>query len=134
MVETEHWALGSAKADVVRWGGATMVQVHGIVTAQAYEALHLRLSMERGAGPISVMLDWEALLAATNQSAAEAAFRGAGTRRPAGRLQFLVPAARLQWARLHCAFMSKHGLPCSASLMPSLRRPKVPTGGLTEIA
>lgn len=122
MVENDTWALGSARANVVRWGGATMVQVDGVVTAQAYEALHLRLSMERQASQVSVMLDWDALLAATNQSAAEAAFRGAGARRPAGQLRFLVPEARLQWARLHCAFMSKHGLPCSASLMRAHRR------------
>jgi len=119
MIENETWALGSAMAKIVRWAGSTMVHVDGVVTAQAYEALHLRLSRERAAQQVFVMLDWEALLAATNRSAVEAAVRGAAAVRPQAKVSFLVPAARLRWAQRHCELMSEHGISCSAKSLPA---------------
>lgn len=124
MVENDTWALGSAKANVVRWAGATMVQVEGVLTAQAYERLHMRLSTERRATQITVMLDSEVLPACTNRSAVEAAVRGVSSEGLPAHLVLLVPARRLQWTQAHCALMAAHGLSCSARVIgqPDPRR------------
>ena len=128
MIENDTWALGGAKANVVRWAGATMAQVEGVLTAQAYERLIMRLCTERTAAQITVMLDSEALPACTNRSAVEAAVRGVSASGLPAHVVFLVPARRLQWTRAHCDLMAAHGLSCSARVIgqPAPRQaPKV---------
>lgn len=134
MIENETWALGSAKANVVRWGGATMVQIEGVLTAQAYERLLMRLSTERRAAQITVMLDGEALPACTNRSAVEAAVRGVSAAGLPAHLVFLVPARRLQWTRAHCDLMAAHGLSCSARVIGQPAPRRHPPAALPRLA
>jgi hypothetical protein len=118
VIENDTWALGAAKGNVVRWAGSTMVEVVGVLTAQACEALHMRLSAERDAHQLFVMLD-DIHMAATSISMVEAAVRGtAGGGLPAP-LKLLVRAPRLRWAQQHCTLMSEHGISCAASRLPA---------------
>jgi hypothetical protein len=102
---------------VIRWAGSTMIEVVGIVTAQVVEALHLRMSAERNAHQIYLLL-YEVQITATSLSLVEAAVRGtAGSGLPAP-VKFLVRAPRINWARQHCSLMSEHGISCSADRLP----------------
>lgn len=120
MIEQEEWQCWSARASVLRTMGCTVVDVRGVVTAAAFEALHLRLAAER-ANSALLILDWPALLALTGISAVEAATRGTpGRRARALPITLLVPAARLKWAREFCNVMT--GLGACRSVAPLERR------------
>jgi hypothetical protein len=125
VIENETWALGAAKANVVRWAGSTMVEVVGVVTAQACEALHMRLSAERDAHQLFVMLD-DVHLAATSISMVEAAVRGTSGEGLPAPLKVLVRAPRLRWAQQHCDLMSEHAISCSAGRLPERARQGAP--------
>lgn len=108
----EEWEFWSARAYVCRMGAQTFIALRGVVTAQVYEALHLRMGVAPGIGTHTLVLDWPALLAATNISAVDAAIRGAPAclRGCGAAMTILVPRARLAWSQEHCRLMSTSGL------------------------
>lgn len=108
----EKWEFWTARAHVVRMGAKTLIELRGVVTAQVYEALHLRMGIGPGLGTHTLILGWPALLATTSISAVEAAVRGTPSALfCAGRpMTICVPEARLQWARSHCDFMAQRGM------------------------
>lgn len=110
MIAQQEWNLSTARARVQRLTGCTLVDVEGVVTAQAFERLHMELSRERRRAALWVVLDWSAHMACTNRSAVAAAVRGTPVGQAAQNITLLVPAARLRWAREHCALMSASGL------------------------
>lgn len=105
----EVWALGSASAAVERKHDV-QVTLSGIVTARAYEDLHLRMSREKGR--IWLTIDDAALLTMTCKSAAEAAVRGTSAVRvgPANVIVIRVGSWRQSWAVDHCAWLASEGL------------------------
>lgn len=107
-MQEEQWALGPASAKVLRMPGCTLVELRGVVTAQAYEALHMRLSREP-APDLRLIIGWSAVLAATPRSLAEAACRGTRVS-DAGRIALIVPKERRAWARHHQAACQHEGL------------------------
>jgi hypothetical protein len=108
-MDTEQWSLGTATADVDRGDGRVTVTVRGVVTAMAYEALHLHLAREKAAHR-SIVIDDLALMAVTSCSAAEAAVRGTPVRHAGLPILLGVGAWRMDWALKHCRFMTEHGL------------------------
>jgi hypothetical protein len=116
MYGQEEWQFTTARAVVIRAPGLVEVELHGVITAPVYEALHARLARETG--EIWLLIGWPALLALTNRSAAEAAARGSPAPSIFGRMptvHLCVPRAREQWARRHCELMNEHGLPRQVS-------------------
>jgi hypothetical protein len=111
-MQEEQWRLGPAWADVLRMPGCALVELHGVVTAQAYEALHMRLSREP-ALDVRLIVGWSAVLAATPRSLAEAACRGTRVG-DVGRIALIVPPERRAWARHHQVACQHEGLPWRA--------------------
>jgi hypothetical protein len=112
------WTMGESSADVWRDGSRVTVQVHGVLTAQVYEALHRRMAAERGAS-LRLVLGDDVLLAVTSQSAAEAAARGTPASRAAATVLIGVPPRRRNWALEHCALMAQIGLSRAAYVLPA---------------
>ncbi len=109
MKQQHTWSLGTALAIIDRGNGALRVRVQGVVTAMAFEALHLRLATE-SATRRELLLDHDALLVMTCRSAVDAALRGT----PAGHgglVHVGVPLTRLAWALEHCLLMTRQGQP-----------------------
>jgi hypothetical protein len=117
-MEKEEWCLGPASASVARTSGRALIELRGIVTAQAFEALHRRMASE-SASHLRLSVTADALLVATPRSLAEAASRGtrAGDTR---RVTLIVPAARRVWAGYHLVACRHEGL--SRRLAPSAGR------------
>lgn len=113
MIEQEQWNFGSATARVFRCSGLT-VELRGVLTAQVYEALHMRLACERSSGPRALIIDWPSMITVTSRSAVEAALRGTPAGRKPAHVDLVVPRTRLQWAERHCQLMTEHGLPRAA--------------------
>jgi hypothetical protein len=114
-MQEEEWPLGPASAKVLRMANCMLVELRGYVTAQAYEALHLRM----GAEPAEyrrLIFGVAACLVATNESLVEAASRGTGARDRRG-VEIAVPPARRAWAELHCLISSDYGLSRRTSLV-----------------
>jgi hypothetical protein len=107
-MEQQRWNLGPAAAEVFRMPTGTMVDVRGVVTASAFEGLHMRLALEPPGVEQWIVLGWSALLAVTNKSAVEAALRGSRPGQPHAIV--VVPGARLKWAKHHCLLMSGNGV------------------------
>ena len=110
-MENEEWSLGTATATAIRRGEGLTVTLRGVVTAQAYEALHIRLGQSRWRRCVLVIGD-DALLVATAQSLADAAGRGtpANQAKPTHPVIICVRPWRLEWAYLHCAMLTAAGL------------------------
>lgn len=112
----ERWPLGSAALAIVTRGERVLrVRLQGVITAMAFEAVHLRLAGER-AGRRELVLDHDALVVVTCRSAVEAALRGT----PAGRgdvLHVVVPSTKLPWAEKFCRLMAEAGQPCAAGVI-----------------
>lgn len=107
-MKEEQWSLGPASARVLRMHDSVVVELRGVVTAQAYEALHMRLTREP-ARELCLIVSGGALLAATPRSLAEAA--GRGTRiGDAGRVTLIVSRERLTWGRYHLIACRHEGL------------------------
>jgi hypothetical protein len=108
-MQEEEWALGPAVAKVLRVGDCTLVELRGVVTAQAYEALHVRLSRE-SARDVRLLVGGGAMLVATARSLAEAASRGTRAGDAAKCITFAVLPARHAWATCHLAACQHEGL------------------------
>ena len=108
MDKLQTWPLGTALAIIQSGAGRVCVRVQGVVTAMAYEALHLQLARETSAQR-EIVLDHDALLVMTPISAVDAAVRGTPAR--AGGLVLVgVPGTRFSWAVDHCQRLSQLGL------------------------
>lgn len=120
----QEWRFSTARAQVYSLGGQTTIELIGVVTAQVYEALHLRMGMAPRPGAHILILGWPALLAVTNISAVDAAIRGTPNALLGGAepVTILVPAARQRWAERHCLLMSQIGLCRRASVLPDLEQ------------
>lgn len=120
--KNETWALGTATAAIEREAGQLNVVLRGIVTAAAYEALHVRIERERPPQrrhAIRLVIDDDVLLVATPKSLAQAAGRGTPADRtgPAFIITVAVPSWRLRWAVLHCLLLTGDGLLRSVELI-----------------
>lgn len=105
-MEHEQWPLGSALAIVHRSAQTLRVRLQGVITAMAFEALHLRLSGER-TDRRELVLDHDAMMVLTCRSAVEAALRGS---RADDRLVYVgVPCTKLVWALEFCLLMTREG-------------------------
>lgn len=113
MIEEETWSLGPASATVKRGRSGTRIALRGIVTARVFEDVHLRLAREPAGRRRVLAIGSDALLALTNQSAAEAVVRGTpATHVGAEYGVFIeVPPWRVPWALKHCAMLCAQGLP-----------------------
>ena len=115
MGEQETWSLGTALAIIERDADRVRVRLQGWVTAMAYEALHLRLALER-VDEVELQLDHDALLMLTARSAVESALRGSLA--SGGPLVHLVvPGTRLVWALEHALLMTRAGQRRTARVM-----------------
>lgn len=119
-MEHEQWALGTATATAAKGHWGITVALRGVITAPAYEALHMRLARVRCKRRILVIRD-DALLAATCKSLAEAAGRGTPLNhaKPADAVIIAVAPWRLEWAVQHCAQMTADGLCRAVALLPA---------------
>jgi hypothetical protein len=108
-MQEEQWALGPASAKVLRMADCALVELRGVVTAQAYEALHMRLSREQAAD-VRLIVGATVMLVATPRSLAEAASRGTRAGDAARCITFVVPRARLAWATFHLTACRYEGL------------------------
>lgn len=104
----EQWALGTATARVCAEGGTLTAVLRGVVTAQAYEALHRRMAAARCRQRTVVI--GAALLCATPISLAEAATRGTPAAVAAWRLIIAAHPRRRRWALNHCAALAELGM------------------------
>jgi hypothetical protein len=114
-MEQKEWPLGPASANVVRMGDAVLIELRGFITAQVYEALHLRMA-GLPVRDLRLIVGSEAWLVATNESLVEAASRGTGARDDRS-VMLLVPRERQAWADLHCLISSDYGLARRFSLL-----------------
>lgn len=119
-MEHEEWALGTATATAIKGTCGLTVALRGVITAPAYEALHVRLARVRCRRRMLVILD-DALLAATSKSLAEAAGRGTpvSQAKPADAVIIAISPWRLEWAVQHCAQMTADGLCRAVALLPA---------------
>lgn len=112
----ERWPLGStALAIVTRSERAVRVRLQGVITAMAFEAVHLRLAGERAARR-ELVLDHDALVVVTCRSAVEAALRGTSAGR-GDMLHVVVPYTKLAWAEKFSRLMSEAGQLCEACVI-----------------
>ena len=118
MSDKELWHLGSALAIVHRSAQTLQVRLQGVVTAMAFEAVHLRLASER-ATRRDLVIDHDAMMVLTCRSAAEAALRGSAIG-PAELLHIGVPCTKLAWALEHCLLMTHEGQPRVAFVLDRL--------------
>ena len=126
MFEQEEWNLGTARAEVTRCSLATLVDVSGLVTAPAFERLHMLMSREVDAPSICLILGTAAVLVLTNISAADAAVRGTREDMESRAITLWVPSYRAPWAALHCRLTASRGLSRSAERLQAVARPLAP--------
>lgn len=110
-MDKEEWALGTATAHVVREADSITIALRGVVTAMAYEQLHMRLSRET-ARRRTIEIGAGAMLAATAKSLADAAVRGTPMLQVGLGYQVTlsVPSCRTSWAEVHCLLLADEGL------------------------
>lgn len=108
---SQVWSLGTATGVVNRERDNLVVDLCGVLTAAAYEALHLRLARSRCRRKTILFADG-VLLVATAKSLAEAAVRGTPVRQigPEHAIMLRVRRWRFAWACDHCAFLMADGL------------------------
>lgn len=107
-MEQEEWRFGPAWANVQRTATRAAIELRGVVTAQAFEALHKRMACDP-ATTLALTVGRSALLVATPRSLAEAASRGtrASDKR---RVTIIVPPERRAWAGYHLTACRHEGL------------------------
>lgn len=121
-MEQENWALGPACAAVTRVVGRLHVVLRGVVTAQAFELLHLRLAHD-AATSRALVVGPAAVLTATNRSLAEAVARGTPAA-DARTMLLLVPTSRLSWALRHAHLTSEFGVSRQVQVISAWGRPQ----------
>lgn len=108
-MQQEEWPLGPAAAGVFRLPGCVLVELRGVVTAQAYEALLKRMSRESRRDDLRLVIGPAALLVATPRSLAEAACRGTRIG-DEGRVTLIVSSERRAWVCHYLAACQHEGL------------------------
>lgn len=113
----EEWSLGSATATVEVHADRLRVTLHGLITAAAYEALHIRLGQMPAKRRV-LEIGEDALIVASAKSLAQAAARGTPLRQigPGHVILITAQAWRAGWVFEHCALMTAEGLYRAAAL------------------
>lgn len=125
-MEKEEWTLGPLVARVLRMPACTLVELRGLVTAQAFEALHLRMAGER-ALDLWLAVGRDAILVATNESLVQAASRATRACDKGRSIALLAPIPRRNWAKQHCIIAADYALRRRVlTLCPDLMRATLP--------
>lgn len=124
MTQQEYWNLGPASARVTTSDRWARIDLDGVLTAQAYERLHMQiahLARRNGIDGYTLALTERVLRLVTNISAVEAALRGSPSAGAAPGI-LRVPHSWAGWAQIHCALMASHGFSLTTISVPQEAR------------